>query len=216
MPRIVCISDTHELHESLGISRMPKGDILIHAGDFTNIGNRGAILEFGTWLRALDYEHKVVIAGNHDKLFEKDFLVAHKILKTACPSVRYMQDDGCEVMGLKMWGSPWQPEFMGWAFNVPRGNLWKKWEAIPPGLDVLVTHGPPSGGLGGNLVTGEEVGDEELYKAIFEKRPRVHICGHIHPGYGKREKDGITFVNAALFDSAESFRLTKGPIVIDL
>ena len=33
--------------------------------------------------------------------------------------------------------SPWQPEFMHWAFNVPRGELGRYWNEIPTGLDLF-------------------------------------------------------------------------------
>ena len=35
--RLVCISDTHTFHEDVNL---PDGDILIHAGDFTNKGGK--------------------------------------------------------------------------------------------------------------------------------------------------------------------------------
>jgi len=39
-----------------------------------------------------------------------------------------------------------QPEFHGWAFNLPTGAaLREKWNLIPDGIDVLITHGPPTG-----------------------------------------------------------------------
>ena len=54
----------------------------------------------------------------------------------------------CSVHALYMqvWGSPWQPEFCGWAFNLRRGEACAaKWRLIPTATDVLVTHGPPLG-----------------------------------------------------------------------
>lgn len=57
--------------------------------------------------------------------------------------------------------SPRQPWFYGWGFNLPRGQaLLEKWNLIPEGVDILITHGPPlgkvcglwftwAGGLGG-------------------------------------------------------------------
>lgn len=43
--RFVCISDTHEkLEEILPI--IPDGDVLIHAGDFTNYGDVGEVIKF--------------------------------------------------------------------------------------------------------------------------------------------------------------------------
>ena len=39
-----------------------------------------------------------------------------------------------------------QPEFGGWAFNLPRGqSCLDKWNKIPEGVDILMTHGPPLG-----------------------------------------------------------------------
>ena len=38
-------------------------------------------------------------------------------------------------------GTPWQPEFGGWAFNLKRGEeCVQKWNLIPRDTDVLVTH----------------------------------------------------------------------------
>ena len=61
--RIVLISDTHNLHRTL---HMPEGDILVHAGDFTNNGTQKEIKDFDTWLAGLDYQHKILVPGNHD------------------------------------------------------------------------------------------------------------------------------------------------------
>jgi len=39
-----------------------------------------------------------------------------------------------------------QPWFYGWGFNLPRGQaLLEKWNLIPDGIDILITHGPPLG-----------------------------------------------------------------------
>ena len=35
----------------------------------------------------------------------------------------YLQDSSVELFGLKIYGTPWQPEFCGWAFNLPRGQV---------------------------------------------------------------------------------------------
>ena len=45
------------------------------------------------------------------------------------------------MYGLKIYGSPWQPEFGGWAFNVKRGNdILKKWNKIPTDTDILISY----------------------------------------------------------------------------
>jgi predicted phosphodiesterase len=38
--KIIVMSDTHSLHNEISISKMPKGDIFIHSGDFTKISKK--------------------------------------------------------------------------------------------------------------------------------------------------------------------------------
>lgn len=64
--RVVCISDTHD--QTITI---PKGDILIHAGDLTNSGTVSDIQVQLDWLKAQPHPVKVVIAGNHDSWFDE-------------------------------------------------------------------------------------------------------------------------------------------------
>ena len=67
--RIVCISDTHELHRELDV---PPGDMLIHAGDFTVFSERPSIVrDFDEWLGELPHRHKIVVPGNHDFLMNQ-------------------------------------------------------------------------------------------------------------------------------------------------
>ena len=62
--RFVCISDTHGQHNKM-THPIPAGDVLIHAGDFTNTGELSQIKSLAAFLGTLPHEHKVVIAGNH-------------------------------------------------------------------------------------------------------------------------------------------------------
>ena len=36
-------------------------------------------------------------------------------------AAEYLCDSGATVDGVRVWGSPWQPAFCGWAFNLPCG-----------------------------------------------------------------------------------------------
>lgn len=45
--RVVCISDTHNAHRDL---QLPAGDVLIHAGDFTQFGKEEHASDFNDWL----------------------------------------------------------------------------------------------------------------------------------------------------------------------
>lgn len=213
--RLVALSDTHTYHKAV---RVPDGDVLVHAGDLTYDGRLDDVHSFLSWFSKQPHKHKVFVAGNHDITFENRAEVIRSMIETftnGCPGLIYLQDQATVIEGLKFWGSPWTPEFMGWAFNVKRGKLWKKWGHIPEDTDVLVTHGPPAGDLGGVLPKfREEVGDPELAERIQAVRPKIHICGHVHEGYGRRERDGIIYVNASICDAA--YDPIRQPIVIDL
>lgn len=77
--KVVCISDTH-----LAQPDVPDGDLLLHAGDLTNPGSFLELQEQLDWLGSLPHSHKVVIAGNHDRLLDAEFIDKHpdKICET--------------------------------------------------------------------------------------------------------------------------------------
>lgn len=102
------------------------------------------------------------------------------------------------IGGLGFWGSPYTPEFLHWAFMYPRGKAADEhWDRIPNGLDVLITHGPPFGILDQTTPDGNHLGCERLLVAVQEKRPKLHVFGHIHGGAGTRNIGATQFVNAA-------------------
>lgn len=213
MPRIVAISDTHSRHPQF--TEIPDGDILIHAGDATVRGDVMEIVEFNRWLGTLPHKHKIFVAGNHDFLFERAPELARNLMSNAI----YLLDSFRIVEGLKIYGSPWQPRFFDWAFNLDRGaEIRRKWEMIPEDTDVLITHGPPKG-IRDFVIdrwtgTYETVGCEELLPIVQRIKPRVHIFGHIHLAYGQENHDGTTFINASSCN--EAYKIVNAPIVIDL
>ena len=44
--------------------------MLLHCGDFTDLGKYEEIADFNDWLKILPYKHKIVIAGNHELSFD--------------------------------------------------------------------------------------------------------------------------------------------------
>lgn len=213
--RIVCVSDTHNCNEAIAV---PDGDLIIHAGDATVNGTEAEVEAFIDWFSNLPHERKIFVAGNHDWLFERDELASKKLLSRG---VIYLEDSITRVKGLKVYGSPWQPRFFDWAFNLNRGDeLAEKWKLIPDDIDILITHGPPMGIL--DEVPRqwgiENTGCEELRRRVAEiaehGRLKLHVFGHIHCGYGTHEEFGMKFVNASTCD--EDYRPTQLPIVVDL
>lgn len=207
MTKFIIISDTHSKHELVDI---PEGDILLHAGDFTKRGSLEDVNSFNDWLGTLPHSKKIIIAGNHDFCFEKQNEDARKLMTNAV----YLQDELIEIEGLKIYGSPWQPWFFDWAFNLPRGiELKKKWDLIPTNIDVLMTHGPPHGILD-KINRGKSVGCEELRLRVEEIQPKLHVFGHIHEDYGTKKINKTTYINGSSCDLG--YEPINKPIVIEL
>lgn len=189
MLTLVTMADTHGYHASL---RVPPGDILIHAGDLTRRGSLDDLRDFDAFLASLPHRHKIVVAGNHDWCFQRDPMAARATLAHAT----LLQDEAVVLEGVRFYGSPWQPRFLDWAFNLPRGApLAEKWALIPEDTDILITHGPPLG-IGDRTWNGERVGCEDLLRRVRKLAPKLHIFGHIHEDGGVFRDGATVFVNA--------------------
>lgn len=210
--RLLLLSDTHTLHRAL--DPLPDADIVLHAGDVSGYGTLPEIADFLAWFSALPHRHKIFIAGNHDFGFEREAAAAEALVPAG---VTYLRDSAIEIAGLTIWGSPWQPWFLDWAFNLDRGpELAEKWARIPEDVNVLVTHGPPQGIL--DLTVGrppEHAGCADL-RARLSRLPRLrlHLFGHIHEGYGQATMGNCTFVNASICDL--QYRPRNLPVVLEV
>lgn len=204
--RIVIISDTHGLH---GIMRnpLPTGDVLIHAGDVCNIGSESDVRNFVHWFQNLKgYDTKIFIAGNHDWGFERkepwlyNYINDENLSQSDCV---YLEDNSFTIEDpkfskpIKFYGTPWQPPFMNWAFNVPEKDLHKYWEKIPLDTDVLITHSPPQEIRDFTLRDGPQ-GSSSLRVYSEKIKPALHVFGHIHEAYGELASIDTLFVNASI------------------
>uniref|UniRef100_A0A7S4QSS6 EF-hand domain-containing protein n=1 Tax=Alexandrium monilatum TaxID=311494 RepID=A0A7S4QSS6_9DINO len=227
--RFVCVSDTHGHHRDM-TSRLPPGDVLLHAGDFSMAGELDEVTDFGSWLQSLPYAWKVVIAGNHDLSFDRSYSGHHSKERTSHEEVRaaftkvcgegsgivYLEDGQCRIEGIGIYGSPWQPEFNYWAFNLPRGHaLAEKWRAVPTGVDVLLVHGPPLGRGDACLPALRHLGCADLLHEVQSRiRPAFCVYGHVHEGAGVTFDGTTHFVNACSLN--EHYECIHAPLVFDL
>ena len=209
--RLTFISDTHTKHEKLN-GFLPGGDILLCAGDISSRGYKTELENFFKWFDGIDnYENKIFIAGNHDFGFQ-DEPETIKGLLTGYKTIDYLQDEYLGIQDgdepeLKIWGSPWQPEFHNWAFNLPRGEKIKeKWDLIPDDVDILITHGPPFGKLDYVPYNNINVGCEELLLKVQQIKPKIHLFGHIHEGAGYVYNGDTHFFNGAVLNGRYEFR----------
>ena len=104
-------------------------------------------------------------------------------MKKELTNCKYLQDSTTEIYGIKIYGTPWQPKFCGWAFNLERGQeLMDKWDLIPDDTDILITHTPPVG-YGDLCSSGTRAGCVDLLLSVQHRiQPKYHVYGHIHEG----------------------------------
>ncbi len=233
--KIDCVSDTHGKYP-----KMEGGDLLIHAGDWTRLDTEPEVFAFFDWLDEQPYTHKVIIAGNHDNLAQKETYKG-----PVGNQFHYLCDSGVEIAyrkndsdtldpngvnpppqkrfeTLKIWGSPWTQKFYGqnpkcMAFALDtETQMMEKWVQIPTETDLLITHSPPYGVMD-NCWSFKRCGCKHLHRTVCRIAPRYHTFGHIHRSYHAvktHECDGITYINASYVD--EDYRPVNKPIRIEI
>lgn len=204
--KLVIISDTHQREPLL-----PDGDVLIHCGDLTFHGGLKESIRQLDWIARQSHRRKIVIAGNHEIGWESES--NRNWLFRDYPTITYLHNSGVEFEGIRFWGSPIQPYFYNWAFQLQRDQLAEHWKQIPQGTDVLITHGPPAG-FGDTNEHDERFGDRDLLNRVWQVKPEIHCYGHAHHGYGQWKVNGVHFINASVLD--EGYNLRNAPVEVDI
>jgi len=207
--KICCVSDLHGY-----LPEIPDCDLLLIGGDLVfgmNITHSANWLRstMRPWLADLSKRMTIVgVAGNHDFVFQLDSDLVPRMNWT------YLQDSGTEFRGLKIWGSPWQPYFGGWAFNLYEPELCEKWKLVPDDTDILLLHGPPLGYGDFSPVGRVHTGSPGLLNRILAIKPKLVVAGHIHSGYGRYNIGETLFVSASLAN--EQYVPVNQPIIVEL
>ena len=177
------ISDTHTFHELL---QEPDGiDMVIFSGDCSNprdpYANEPEVRSFITWFSRLKAKYKIFVAGNHDTSIEKGLVDKDHFKDNG---IIYLENEGIEIEGLNIWGSPNTPTFGFWAFMKAREKINRVWEHIPTETDILIVHGPPKGILDQSYSRDgvyERCGCNALKKHVLNRiQPKLMCFGHIH------------------------------------
>lgn len=218
--KVVMISDTHGFHRDPFFDELLEmdGDLLIHAGDLSMSGELDVLYDVNKWFWELGkkFNDIVVIGGNHDRSLGNKDMLAYKIFTGAT----YLEESSVRINDKLIWGSPYTP----WAFTTI-ANMFafaklrdKMTWNIPKDVDIAVTHCPPYGY--GDLLAehssdpNTHIGDRKLLDKLWEIKPELNVCGHIHESYGIVETKDITFVNCSVVN--ERYDLVNEPIVMTI
>ena len=199
--KIAAVSDVHGLWCGLDY---PEADLLVFSGDIFDYYDRNQrrnaeaqldeLEQFNGFLETIKDRYKkiICIAGNHGFVFVHHLEEAKKKLTNAT----YLQDEEMIFEGYKIYGSPWQPYFGGWAFNFPdhnanffraRAHARNKWAEIPDDVNILISHSPALDILD-ETARGGKAGCRYLKDRLFHlKKLDLHLFGHIHAGRGWKQ-----------------------------
>lgn len=210
--KIILLSDTHGLHSQ--ISELPPADLIICAGDITNLGYPEEISDFCQWYNQLNCKSKIFIPGNHDFDFQLNSEKTNELVKKY-KSISCLIDETYTHDEITLYGSPWSPLPIGWAYSQLRdsNNFQKKWDKIPENINILITHAPAYGILDSSENKDEKYGCKLLLEKIKKIKPQIHICGHIHTGNGYFFDGNTHFFNASIVN--EQTEIIKKPFIID-
>lgn len=226
--KLVATSDIHGARPEI-----PECDLLLIAGDVCPVDashephyqRKWLRTTFATWLRGLDTDRVVWIAGNHDFACEQPGFsriaqeISDNVRDRGGPFVEYLQDtfttiDHPGLGELKVWGSPWVPNLRSWAFYSTNDAFRLHAANIrDEQADILLLHGPPKGIMDSISLYGH-VGAPHTASAIQQALPRLVVFGHIHEGYGAEKIGDVEFANVAHMD--EDYRPVNPPMVFEL
>jgi Icc-related predicted phosphoesterase len=195
---IAHISDTHNKEKYV---KIPKCDLLIHSGDISSFGEKERVESFLKWFARQNATYKIFIVGNHDMSFvNKPYWLQEALAKFQEHDALnfYLENSGCEIEGIKFWGTPNYCYRPNHAFHTDRGaDLVEVYSKIPFDTDVLITHGPPYGKLDYVLNAHQYIGSEELRYAVKKIKPKFHLFGHIHECYGRDWDESTIYLNGS-------------------
>lgn len=227
------IADTHNKHQQLDL---PGGDLLVVAGDFCSQGEFIEVHDFASWLDQQPYDHKVVIAGNHEVCMGRGASNRYRAIEAITDTAVYLEDSQTTVEGLVLHGVPWTNRFGSWAFMKDEDELSVHWNDIPSDTDILITHGPPRGVLdecpdrtprhdhrgwqgpmkpvAPSADRTKNVGSTGLLERLREVQPDYHVFGHIHESYGRATVGSTTCLNASVVNG--QYEIQNDPVTVNI
>lgn len=204
------------MHGNLNFD-VPYCDILLIAGDICP-SERVSVLSCGMqadwfygvftpWLEKQPCMDCVAVAGNHDWVFQDalgDLEMPEKF--------SYLCEDSVTIGGVKIYGTPYQPMFCNWAFNVGSIELHRRFQQIPMDTNILLTHTPPLYIM--DLTDSmDSIGSDSLRVKVDSMKNLLHVFGHNHGMHGVQRVGKNRYVNASLLN--EQYQMVNKPIVIN-
>ena len=198
--RLIYISDIHGRFDALG--GLPKADLLVVGGDFTQFGSLRDFKEAVEKVEAVSPSY-LAVTGNLD-VPEGDCVLSSK-------GHLLSPEDVLECCGLRFAGisganrSPFNTPYE-WDDAAMEERLARFGKGA---FDVLVSHTPPFDCGADTIGSGASVGSRAVRGLVERVRPLAVLCGHIHEARGIYSLGGIPVVNPGPFGDRGGYAVVQ-------
>ncbi|ELP90404.1 hypothetical protein EIN_016230 [Entamoeba invadens IP1] len=188
--RFVIISDTHRKHSFLSL---PRGDFLIHCGDFSN-SKEYSIRKFAKWLHSQHFLHKLIVLGNNELKITKSTEQISKWISEECSEAVLLINQSVTIDDFVFYGA-------NWGFN---GE--ESFQPDPTKTFVFLSHQPPYNILDMMAVSSLSSpsfhgGSHPILDFISKNKPKLVCFGHSHNCFGVMKDETTTYVNATFVNN---------------
>lgn len=229
--KITAVSDLHG-----NLIDIEPCDILLIAGDISPLDiqkdhiqmTKWFFNEFYDWIQKIPCWNIILVPGNHDFWFEKFIKQSkmnlwHKLTILINDETTVYASNGYEHEEVRIFGTPYCKDFGNWAFMPGNDKLPELYDKIPEDIDIRICHDSPLIGYVGNIMekadktypNGIPAGNQYLANAIFDKRPKYVLSGHIHSGdHTLKEYVEVKLANVSILD--ESYNIAYKPLTFEI
>ncbi|MBR4591142.1 MAG: metallophosphoesterase family protein, partial [Bacteroidaceae bacterium] len=205
-------------------------DVVCCCGDFSPLQYQRSFslmmnwieYDFCSWIKNIDCDKFIFIAGNHDFCCEKpEFKESFQTIleyNGLADKVVYLQNESYLYKNKKFFGCPYS-DIYGWAFSMCDAEEDGGYHKIEDDVDVLLVHQAPDinnvGTSDFNKPWGRNFGSHSLLNVIWEKKPEYVFCGHIHSGNHKKTVlDNTVIYNTSIKN--EEYKIAYLPLIIEI
>lgn len=225
--KITAVSDLHG-----NLIDIEECTVLLICGDISPLNIQKDYIQmtkwffnkFYNWINNLPCDYVILTPGNHDFWFEKFIKDGTMWL---WDKLSILINDTAEIFNgikyIKIFGTPYCKDFGNWPFMPGNDKLPELYDKIPEDIDILICHDSPLIGYVGNIMekadetypNGIPAGNQYLANAIFDKRPKYVLSGHIHSGdHTLKEYVGVKLANVSILD--ESYNIAYKPLTFEI
>ena len=227
--KVTAISDLHG-----NLINIEACDLLLICGDISPLNiqkdyiqmTKWLFNEFYTWIINLPCDNIILTPGNHDFWFEKfinqkEIHLWNKLTILIDEEINIYSD--LDDKWYKIYATPQCKTFGPFAYMPGNDKLDSLYEDIPENIDILMCHDSPLIGYVGNIMeqadktypNGVPAGNPYLANAIFDKKPKYVLSGHIHSGdHELKDYEGIKCANVSILD--ESYNKAYKPLTFNI